>query len=258
MARLALARFKLQNNRRGALIAVFGLTLLGFLLGIAILVLAPLARSGHGIFAFLYRPGSPVLDARRLGSQPALGARSRDARPELWRTPVALLAFPNDAAFTEVARTSGAARVVYTPTSDRRILPMPAIQDALGRSLLFVVVTVGAEDDTRTPGPYRPDPTEATRLTVLASSQDPTDPAGCILTLGPSSELKATGTLGGVDLSHCQAGRIPVSDQEAVAFRVRYDLLPNYRGRDGAWRTGGVLGRTEVVASTAARDAAPG
>lgn len=237
--------------------AVAGLIVLGFGLGIALLILAPMIRAGRGPFAFLNRPGSQVLDARRLGAQPAQAVPTRVARPELWRTPVALMAFPNDQAFTQVASAPGAVRVVYQPDRSGRVIPLPAIQDALGRSLLFVVATLGADDDTRTPGPFRPDPLEVTEVTLLASGQtDGGDPSGCLLSLGGAKELRTTGTLGSATIGDCQEGTIPMPGGQAVAFRLRYDMLPNYRGQDGAWRDGGVLGRTEIVATTVARDVA--
>jgi hypothetical protein len=244
-------RFKLPNTRGGALTLVGGLTLLGFVLGIGLVVLAPMARSGRGPFAFLRRADAPVVDARRLLAQPSLG-QGKSARPELWLTPTGSFSFPSEGAFDATAGAAGAGKVTYSRAVDRRVLPVPPIKDAVGRSSLSVVVTLGQDDDARTPGPIRPDAVEITRVAIVASAPEDADPSGCVLSVGAATELRATAAFGAAAVADCQAGRLSLPSGSAVSFGVRYDLLPNYRSRDGGWREGGVLGRTEVVVAPAA------
>jgi hypothetical protein len=252
MAKARAGRLRLPNTRIGAVGAVAGLTLLGFAIGLALIVIAPMARSGRGPFAFLTRADPPVVDARRLLNQPSLGAQEKGGRPELWLTPTGQLSFPSDAAYTAAANAPGAGKVTYTRTQDRRVLPVPSIKDALGRASLAVVVTMGQEDDPRTPGPFRPDAAEVTQLTIAASAPGVADPSGCVLTVAGAQELRATGAFGAAEVGACQAGRLGLPSQGAVSFGVKYDLLPNYRSRDGVWREGGVLGRTEVIVAAGA------
>lgn len=247
MAKARAGRLRLPNTRFGAIGAVAALTVVGFLIGIILIVVAPMVRAGRGPFALLKRGDPPAVDARRLLSQPSLGAQEKGGRPELWVTPTARVAFPSDSTFAALSGGAGVGKVTYTRAQDRRILPVPPIKDALGRASLAVVVTMGQEDDARTPGPYRPDAVEVTQLTIAASAPGQVEPSGCVLTIAGASELRATGAFGAAEVGACQGGRLGLPSNGAIGFAVRYDLLPNYRGRDGVWRDGGVFGRTEVV-----------
>jgi hypothetical protein len=241
-------RFRLPNTRTGAIGLAAILTVIGFTLGIALVVAVPMARGGQGPFALLGGPPKPqILDQRqRLLVQAAVTPEPE--RPELWRTPVAGVVFPSQSGVADVRDSGRAARVLYDPANPalrRSVLNVPPIRDAVGRPVVLPIVALTVDDDVRTPGPMRPGESEPTRLTVAATLPEESTPVGCVLAIR-EGDLRITGALGAATDDDCRAGLVRVEGMGTLAFAVAVDVLPNYRSRDGSWREGGVFGRTEV------------
>jgi hypothetical protein len=232
VGRLRLPR--LPNTRGGATIAVLGLMAVGFAIALVLLLIVPGIR----------RSESRVADARAKAIvQPLRAPTVASERPELWATPTATLVFPSENLETELL--GGSTGVVYEPVLQIRQLPLPPLTDAQGRAVVAGLVTLGTDDEAATPGPFRPDSVEPTRLTVALSPAGGQQLAGCVLAV-TSGTLRAVGAIGPSQREECQEGMLRLPTGGVATFTVRYDLLPYYRSRDGAWRDGGVLGRTEV------------
>ena len=135
--------------------------------------------------------------------------------------------------------------MTYQPAANRRVLPLPPIRDALGRTLVAAVASFEAENQPSTPEPLRPSSDEPNQVTLAASAAGADDIAGCVLAVRGEG-IEAIGSLGPATVGGCQGGTIGLSAGGSLAFTLDYELLPNYRSRDGAWRVGGVLGRTIV------------
>jgi hypothetical protein len=243
--RLGLPRFRVPNTRTGALLVAGGLTIAGFGLGLLVLIVLPAFSSGNGLFALLRRGGPPLVLDARVGLPPQPTTTSRRERPELWLTPVANLAFPS--LVPPDGRSRGAATVTYVPDRSPKVLTLPPINDFLGRPAISAVVSFASEDEPATPGPYRPDPAEPTQVTVAAVTTD-AGPAmsGCVLALR-GDRLQATAAFGLARTDECQTGKLRLTENAVLDFSITFDLLPNFRSRDGAWRAGGVFGRTSIT-----------
>jgi hypothetical protein len=239
-------RLRLPNSRGAAILVAAGLALLGFGVGLTFLVLAPMARSGQGVFSFLKRSQTRLIfDARlRPSSQPPLPTLT-PARPELWQTPVADLAFPSPDQWDELNNAAGSVEARYVPNRTQRVLATPPILDALKRPVIAAVVAFGADADDSLPGPRRPDASDATRLTISANGVGDSALLGCVLTVKDGG-IKLASALGDHPLAACQQGIIRVSDSTAISFAVSTEILPNYRARDGVWQQGGAFGQTRV------------
>src|SRR4051794_34080608 len=97
MPRRGATRLRIPNTRFGAVGVAAGLALIGFLLGVGLLVVAPMLRGRLS--------GGQTLDARaRLLQQGA--ARTPTDRPELWQTPVPRQYFPSPERYAEVEARS--------------------------------------------------------------------------------------------------------------------------------------------------------
>jgi hypothetical protein len=232
-----LKRFRLPripNTRTGAAMAVVSLLALGFLFASVLLLLVPGLR----------RADARTVDARaraisHLQRTPTVASE----RPDLWITPTATVVFPIEASGGGLG--AGSVQVVYEPKLPVRQLPLPPFTDAQGRAVVAGLVTLGVDNELQTPGPLRPDLVEPTRLTIALSSVGGDRIAGCMLSIATGS-LRAVAALGPSQTDECQAGLLRLPGGGEANFTVRFDLLPNYRSRDGAWREGGVFGRTEV------------
>lgn len=230
---------RLPNTRTGALMAVGALILVGFLVALVLLFVVPR----------LFRPQARPIDPRaRAVLVPQPVRTPQGLRPELWVTPTAFVVFPAADAPSELR---GAPTVTYDPQQPSRELALPPLRDAQGRAVVAGLVSLGADDDPSLAGPHRPDQGEPTRLTVALSAVGSEQLAGCVLSIA-SGTLRATGAIGSARPDECQNGLLRLPTGGAAAFAISGDVLPNYRSRDGAWRPGGVFGRTEVrVALTA-------
>jgi hypothetical protein len=224
---------RIPNTRTGAAIAVFGLVGVGVLIALVLLLLVPGLRRSEAM----------TVDARaRAIVQPQRPPTVTSERPELWVTPTATLTFPSEEAEAELRNS---ASVVYAPALQSRQLPLPPLLDAQGRAIVAGLVTLGTDEDALTPGPFRPEAAEPTRLTVSLSAAGSEQLAGCVMAV-TSGTLHAVGAIGPSLAEECETGLLRLPSGSTAAFAVRFELLPNYRSRDGAWREGGVFGRTEV------------
>lgn len=237
-------RVRVPNTRLGALVVVLCLLSAGFAIGVGLLVVVPMVRSGQGIFALLNRGARPPADVRsRLPSQ--LQATPLPERPELWLTPVGSLAFPSVGAFGDLSGAVGSASVTYDPRVTNPVLALPPIRDALGRPVVSALVTFGADDAPATPGPNQPSAVEATQLTLGASVGSNAQLDACVLAMR-EGVLQAVEGIGVATVADCRSGTLRLASGGALSFAVQYDKLPNFRARDGIWRAGGVLGKTVV------------
>lgn len=228
-------RFRIPNTHLAAAGVAGALALVGFGIGVLLLVGVPMVRSGQA---------RVVADTRlRLSSQPQLPTTVASLRPELWRTPVARQAFPSTASHATLSDAPTSVRVLYDPDRTRRIVPAPPIIDALGRSRLAVVLSWDADDDPLTPGPIRPDESDPTRLSIVINGPADGGLTGCSLAVRPDG-LQVSG-LGQQPDEACQEGVVRLSSG-VLRFAVLFDQLPNYRARDGSWRAGGAFGRSDV------------
>jgi hypothetical protein len=240
-------RNRIPNTRGGAAIVAGGLLALGFAFGATLLLAAPMVQGREGVFALLGSPASrAAFDPRLL--QPAkprpLEVR-RHSRPNLWQTPVAERAFPSEGHVEAIRSAVGVTSAVYEPaTAQWFTLPNP-IRDATGRSKIVPTVSLGVASKPTVAGPLRPDDTEPTQVTVAAIVAGEQLVPSCILAYGPDA-LEVLGASEPATVEGCLAGEISLPGGDLLNFAVRYDELPNYRARDGAWRIGGVFGRTEV------------
>lgn len=221
------------------------MAVVGFAIGVALLVVVPAARSGEGIFGLFVGRTAPVPEIRiRPPSQVRRAPAAKNERPELWMTPVAVRRFPTDGGGGG-AREPGAVRARFLPSQTDRGVALPILRDAIGRPVVSAFAVFSTDDDPTIVGPLRPEIGEPSRVTLLATTAGSEEVAACVLALR-GRELRAVGAVGSADLEGCQAGLVRLPDDRGLSFEVTYDELPNYRARDGGWREGAVLGRTEL------------
>lgn len=238
---------RLPNTRRAAVMAALGLALVGFAFGALLLLAAPMIRAGQGPFAFF--KSRPRVADREIRAA-AIVVTPQSQRPELWQTPIAALAFPSPDRLIAQQRAPGAVRSTYEPSKGTRVLPVRPIRDAIGRPVVSAVVTLTNDDDPDATDPVRPDMVEPTQLAIVAAGGSLARSASCVLSMRGDA-LQATGAVGEVTTEDCRAGVIPLGNGKQLSFAVDYKLLPNHLLRNGAWREGGVLGRTDVWVSLA-------
>jgi hypothetical protein len=243
-ARRSFPRLRLPSTRRGAYVAAAAIAGLGFLIGIGAVLTAP-GGPAQGVLRLFRSGNQPRIETRRGYLQPLPTPTPVDRRPELWRTPVARIAFPNEAAWSQLFGSSGAIRGVYDPRSNQRSLLFPPVRDSVGRPVLSAAATFGAADQWLTPGPSRPAPSEPTLLSVTVSLADAPEVSGCLLASTPEG-LTSVGTIGRGSEAGCRSGIVQATDTRAVAFAVLFEALPNYQAQSGAWYPGAVFGRTEI------------
>src|SRR5438105_3596701 len=125
-------RGRIPNSRASAALFALALSALGFAVGVFLLVIVPMIRSGQGIFAYVHR-NTVSIDTRDARLRQPLQVQPfptpRNDRPELWLTPVATRYFPSADDFASLK--SGAA-TSYDPRGTRRVFALPPFTDALG------------------------------------------------------------------------------------------------------------------------------
>lgn len=219
--------------------------LLGFLLGVVLLVVVPAGRAGSGPLASLLRPRPRVTDVR-FRPLPGPTSTAVGARPELWQTPIGVLSFPSADRSAALARQPGAIVATYANGQSARVIAPPALKDAMGRPVVAVVVTFGVDEAFGTPAPLRPQIVEPTQVTLTGLGADGRS-SSCVLGFR-GDVVQAVGATGPATLDECANGQLRAPSGDIVGFALDYDRLPNHRTRDGAWRPGAVFGRTVVTA----------
>ena len=155
--------------------------------------------------------------------------------------------FPSASIVSDVETSRGSVTGKYLPSTQQYFVVLPTINDAIGRPVVTTVVALSADDDQRTPVPFRPEVMEPTQMTVAASVAGSSDVSGCILAIR-GSVLQAVGVVGSTAIEDCREGRFRLATQGYVQFGVQFEKLPNVRTRDGIWHEGGVFGRAQVWA----------
>lgn len=243
------SRLKLPRTRTGAAAVVAGLVILGFGLGAMLLVVVPLVRSGQGPLAWLAPRQSRVPVDSRVFGQFRPPPTPQSLRPELWLTPVGTFAFPSEQHFADLRDSGRAVSATAQPGRNQQVLSLPPISDATGRSLVVPLIAFSTENAMPTPDPARPSPAEPTQITIAATRTGSQAVAGCVLAL-QGEVLRAVVSMGSAVLEECQNGVVRLGEAEgSLIFALEYEPLPNFQSRSGAWFTGGVLGRTRVLAT---------
>lgn len=244
LSRVRLPKIRVPNTRTGALGVAGAIAFAGFLLGMAYIGLVPAARAGQGPLAFLFRASTRhILDARVrnvVAPLPTAGS----GRPELWLTPTATIAFPNSDRVNELHTTNGVRGILYQPGRTEQTLAPAPLVNAVGRPIVSVVISFGADQDAVTPGPMRPDGKETSSVTVFAIGDGPGQSGACSIAMR-QDVLQTVAVSGLATPDDCADGQIRLAGA-VVSYALSTDLLPNHRTRDGTWREGGVLGRSEV------------
>ncbi|TAK26081.1 MAG: hypothetical protein EPO26_01700 [Chloroflexota bacterium] len=233
--------FRLPNTRGGAIAIAAAIAVLGFALGASILFVIP-ALQARGLLG-ASRAGR-VIDVRArlpIESIPT----PVDARSEIWMTPTARITFPSESRRSELGRN--AYTVIYDPARPtQRVLPFPAVQDAIGRPLVAPLAILGSYVDQRTPAPSLPDSRDVTQVTLLVAPTDTNVVSSCVLAAA-GENLRAVSASGSATLEGCASGILRFEDGGGIAFAITYDRWPNYRTRSGYWFDGAVLGHTEIA-----------
>jgi hypothetical protein len=230
------SRLRIPNTRFGAVGVAAGLAVLGFVLGVGLLVVAPMLRNR-------LQAGQPI-DARPRPPLQQGSSKIPVDRPELWLTPVPAQYFPSPERFADVEARSAASAVADVRLNSSVVVPQPLV-DALGRPVVSVVLALGADVDVRTPAAGRPRVAEPTQVTLAATSAGSTALAGCVLA-SRDGALTAVSVLGPATLGECGSGLVRLPSGQAVAFALLYEQLPNFRANDGSWLEGGVFSRVEA------------